>query len=501
MDGTARRLGLYFVLGGLMAVLDTTVTVVAIPRLVSEFAVGLDAVAWVTTGYALALVSVMPLGAWTVNRFGPREVYLAALATFTLGSLCTGLAWNITSLITFRVIQGLGGGLLGPVSLAIALAAVPESRRGAMMSLQGLPVLIGPLLGPVVGGLLIDQVSWRWIFLLNVPIGLVALALGPKLLPHITPETSLKRLDLTGLILLCPGIALTVFGLSGVGEPGGATQPGSYLPLVLGITMVATFVRRALTHPAPLLRITILRIPAMAAGTVTLGLMAAAYFGSAVIMPAYIQIIRGDSATLTGLVGIPQALATGLMLQLATRLTDRRQPRTIIGVGIATALIGTVARAAVLTADTPYWLIAALGAIIGLGIGATLAPTMTAATRPLTAADLPTGTTVLNLTSQTALATGTALLTAILSWLASINAPALGAHAIEIAAHLNAAQRAVHATALAHATSYTLLASALLMTLALIASRRLPPEHRGGKPLRHDTADTGSPTCGEPRQR
>ena len=145
-----------------MAVLDTTVTIVAIPRLIRDFDSSLALVQWVTTGYALALITVMPTAAWAMSRFGARRVYLVAVGSFTLGSLLTGCAWNIETLITFRVMQGLGGGFLNPVSMSIALASVPTDERGAMMSIQGMPVLIGPLIGPVMGGVLIDDVSWRW---------------------------------------------------------------------------------------------------------------------------------------------------------------------------------------------------------------------------------------------------------------------------------------------------------------------------------------------------
>jgi MFS family permease len=157
-----RRLAAFFVLGGLMAVLDATIVVAAIPRLVVEFGTSVTTVQWVTTGYALALVAVMPTAAWAVSRLGGRTTYLLALSVFTAGSLLTGVAWSAGSFIAFRVVQGLGGGLLNPVGMSIAVGAVPPERRGWMMSVQGLPVLVGPLLGPVLGGLLVDQASWRW---------------------------------------------------------------------------------------------------------------------------------------------------------------------------------------------------------------------------------------------------------------------------------------------------------------------------------------------------
>lgn len=384
VDRGTRRLGLYFALGGLMVVLDTTVTIVAIPGLIGDFNSTLATVQWVTTGYVLGLVAVMPLSIWATQRFGPRRSYLAAITVFTAGSLLTGCAWDIPSLICFRVLQGAGGGLINPVGMSIALSAVRSERRGAMMSLQGLPVLIGPLIGPLLGGLLIDHASWRWIFWINVPIGALCVLAGRRILPAPEREHGRTRIDVVGLLLLSPGIALFVLGLSDAGRGTGLSLSGVLLPVSIGAVMIAYFLRHALRVEAPLVNLRALRIRAMSAGSATLMLFVAAYFGSAIIGPAYVQIVRGDSATLTGAIGVPQALATGIALQIATRLVDRVQPRTIIGVGIAVATVGTLARVAVLTPHTPYALFIIFGAVSGLGIGATLSPTMTAATRSLT---------------------------------------------------------------------------------------------------------------------
>lgn len=485
MDADARRLGAYLALGGLMVVLDTTVLIVALPRLIEAFDSDLPTVQWVTTGFALALVAVMPTAAWAMGRFGSRNVYLAALTMFTGGSLLTGLAWDVPSLILFRVLQGLGGGLLTPTGMAIALAAIPAERRGQMMSFQGLPVLVGPLIGPVLGGVLVDHASWRWIFWINVPLGAAALIAGRRILPSANPRTP-TRLDVIGLLLLSPGLALAVFGLSNAGEHASLTAPTVLLPCALGLAMVGAFLRRAWRAPHPLLHVRVLTRPAMAAGIGTLGLFAAAYFGSAVIGPLYVQVIRGDGATVAGEIGLPQALATGLTLQIATRLVDRLQPRVIIGTGISLAVLGTTLRVLVLGPHTPYVLFGGLGALSGVGVGATLMPTMTAATRSLSGPDLRSGTTLLNIVSQTAVATGTSLLTATMSYAVALFAPDLPAGGLRAAAGFPPSERADVAPALADAARAALVAAVVLMVLALLVSRRLPRE-------RHDPDPAGQP--------
>ncbi|SCE76487.1 drug resistance transporter, EmrB/QacA subfamily [Micromonospora viridifaciens] len=484
MDRSAYRLGWYLTLGGLLVVIDTTVSVVAMPRLAEDLDTGIAAIGWVTSAYALALVAVMPTAAWVAERFGTRRAYLGALTLFTAGSLLAGYAWDIGSLIAFRVVQGLGGGLLNPLGMAIALAAVPPGRRGRMMSLAGLPVLLGPLIGPVLGGALLDHASWRWIFWINMPVGVAAVLLGRWVLPATNAQPG-ARLDLLGLLLLCPGLALAVFGLSVTGDQGGLLTGPVLVPLVAGAALVAAFAWRAGRVPHPLLRLSVLRSPGMAAGAATVALFAAGYFGSFLILPAYVQIVRGDSATLAGTLGIPQAVATGLMLQVATRLVDRVSPRLVVGLGIATAVAGTAARAAVLDADTSYPLLAVLGAVTGLGTGATLMPTMAAASRALSRDDIPAGTTLLTTVSNSAVATGTALIAAALSWLVGRFAPGLGEGGLVAAARLAATDRAAYAADLAQAVRFALAASAVLLALAWLTSRRLP----GGR---------AAPTGGDP---
>jgi EmrB/QacA subfamily drug resistance transporter len=411
-----------------------------------------------------------------MSRFGSGATYRTAIAVFTVGSALTGLAWNVGSLIAFRMVQGLGGGLLNPVGMAIALSAVEPRRRGRMMSLLGMPVLIGPLVGPLLGGALVDHASWRWIFWINVPLGLVVLGVGRRMLPS-AERRAAGKLDVVGLLLLCPGLGLTALGLSLAGEDGELVSPAAAITIVAGVGMVGLFVVHARHAAHPLLRLGVLRRPAMAAGTITLGLFAAAYFGSAVIGPAYVQLVRGDSATLSGALGLPQAVATGLMLQVATRLVDRIQPRTVVGLGVGLAVLGTGARVAVLDATTPYWLLALLGGVTGLGVGATLMPTMTGATRPLLGDDVPAGTTLLTIVSQIAVATGNALIAAVLSFLVDVYAPRLSG-GLSGAARLADHVRVTYAGPLTQAIRLALAAAAALMALAWVASRFLPRENR-----------------------
>ena len=213
-------LGAVVVLGMIMAILDATIVNVAIPTLGGDLHASIPTVQWVMTGYLLALASAIPLTGWASARFGAKRVWIAALLLFTAGSALAGAAWSIESLIFCRVLQGLGAGMIMPVGQTILAQAAGRDRIGRVLSVLGIPMLLAPIFGPVIGGAIVDQVSWRWIFFVNLPIGVAAVALAWRLLPAVTPRHR-TPLDWRGLVLLSPGIAIFVYGLSEAGAAGG----------------------------------------------------------------------------------------------------------------------------------------------------------------------------------------------------------------------------------------------------------------------------------------
>src|SRR6478735_5180876 len=214
MDRDLWRLASVVVLGTIMSILDTTIVNVALETLGRDLDASLTSIQWVSTGYLLALATVIPLTGWAMERFSGRKVWMVSVALFLLGSGLCGLAWSVESLIVFRVLQGFGGGMIMPVGQAILAQAAGPQRMGRVMSVIGVPTLLGPVLGPVIGGLIVDNLSWRWIFFVNLPVGAVALALAWRILPAREVGTARPRLDLVGLLLLSPGLVALVYGLS-----------------------------------------------------------------------------------------------------------------------------------------------------------------------------------------------------------------------------------------------------------------------------------------------
>src|ERR687888_1637451 len=207
------------VLGTIMTILDATIVNVALATLGRDFETSISTVQWVATIYLLAFASVIPLTGWASERFGAKHVWLASLGVFMLGSLLSGLAWTIGSLIAFRALQGLGAGMILPLGQTLLAQAAGPGRMARVMSVIGVPMLLAPIFGPVIGGALVGGASWRWIFFVNLPVGAVALALALRLLPNV-PARHDARLDLRGLVLLAGGIAAAVYGLSVVGSSG-----------------------------------------------------------------------------------------------------------------------------------------------------------------------------------------------------------------------------------------------------------------------------------------
>src|SRR6185436_11176901 len=229
----------------IMSILDITVVSVALPTFQTEFDATYAEVAWTMTGYTLALATVIPLSGWAADRFGTKRLYMLALLLFTLGSVLCATADSIEQLVGFRVLQGLGGGMLMPIGMTIMTRAAGPDRIGRLMAVLGIPMLLGPIGGPILGGWLIDIASWHWIFLINLPIGAIALVYAALVLAKDSPTPS-ETFDFLGMLLLSPGLALFLYGVSSIPEAGTIWDTKVLTTAVIGLALVALFVLRSL---------------------------------------------------------------------------------------------------------------------------------------------------------------------------------------------------------------------------------------------------------------
>src|SRR3954449_2325859 len=234
------RICLIVIVGSIMSILDTTIVNVALDRLGRELHTSIANIQWVVTGYLLSLAAVIPVSGWVARRFGAKRVYLASLVLFTAGSVLCGGAGSGTELIVFRVLRGVGGGLILPLGQLMMATAAGPRRMGRVMSVVAVPAMLAPIFGPALGGLILDNASWRWIFFVNAPIGVVAFLLGLRGLPKSEPEDA-GSLDVRGLLLLVTGTPLVTYGLAEIGKTGGFSSPQGIGPNPGGLPPVGVF--------------------------------------------------------------------------------------------------------------------------------------------------------------------------------------------------------------------------------------------------------------------
>ena len=287
-DGLSRdiiSLAVVVILGTIMTVLDLTIVNVAVPVIGAAFRTQVDTIQWVMTGYMLAFAAVIPVTGWAAERFGAKRVWLAALLLFLAGSLLAGTAWSAGSLIGFRVVQGLGAGMILPVGQTVLAQAAGSARMGRVMSVIGVPMLLAPVVGPVVGGAIIGAASWRWIFFINLPVGVAAVLAAWRIMPDARPQTG-QRLDLRGLALLSPGIAVFLYGMSEAGSNGGFASPSTAAAVLAGLALIALYVWHAAARGAgALIDISLLRRRGFAAAAALNFLLMAGLFGSLILIP------------------------------------------------------------------------------------------------------------------------------------------------------------------------------------------------------------------------
>ncbi|MFF2082970.1 DHA2 family efflux MFS transporter permease subunit [Nocardia sp. NPDC058176] len=413
LDAAVLKVAGVVVLGAVMSILDITVVTVAIPTFMEDFQASVEVVAWTMTGYTLALASVIPMTGWAADRFGTKRLYMAALTFFILGSVLCSMAWSIESLVAFRVLQGIGGGMLMPLGMTIMTHAAGPQRIGRVMAVLGVPMLLGPICGPILGGWLIDAFSWHWIFLINLPLGLLALVLAFVVFPTDKPKLS-ESFDFVGMLLASPGLALFLFGVSSIPEMGTVASARVLIPSAIGAVLLVLFVFHALRTPHPLIDLRLFRNPSLRYAVITMSLFATAFFGAGFLLPNYLQQVRGETAFDAGLLMAPQGIGAMLTMPIAGFLVDKIGPGKIVMFGI-TFITAGLAAFTQLHADTSYLMLGSALFVMGLGMGCTMMPVMTAAIQTLTHGQVARGSTLMNIINQTAASIGTATMSVVLA--------------------------------------------------------------------------------------
>jgi len=490
IDAAVLKIAGVVVLGAIMSILDITVVNVALPTFQTIFGDGADhpiaysTVAWTVTAYTLALATVIPLTGWAADRFGTKRLYMLAVVLFTAGSALCSAAGSIGMLIGFRVLQGLGGGMLMPLGMTIMTKAAGPARMGRLMAILGVPMLLGPICGPILGGWLIQNASWHWIFLINVPIGIGAVIYAWFALPSDRPRPS-ESLDVVGVLMMSPGLALFLYGISSIPGAGTVNSPKVYVTMAIGAVLIALFVRHTFRPQHPLLDLRLFRNRNLTLATVTMFLFAAAFFGGLLLVPTYFQQIRGESTLHAGLLVAPQGIGAMLTMPIAGRLVDSVPVGRIVPFGLV-AIIGGMFALTQVTSTISYSVLIGILFVMGLGMGATMMPIMTSALKTLSSSEVARGSTLINIVQQVASSVGVAIMSVLLtSHLKSqpLALPAVASwHDPSLAARIggpSAVAKGLSEAAHAFASTYWVAAFMVALTLvpALFLPRRREESH------------------------
>jgi EmrB/QacA subfamily drug resistance transporter len=454
------------ILGSAMSILDTTIVNVALATLGRDLHSTISQIQWVVTGYMLALAAVIPLSGWAANRFGPRRMYLISLVLFTAGSALCGISTSITELIVFRVLQGIGGGMIMPLGMMMMADAAGPKRMGRVMSVVAMPMMLAPILGPTIGGLIVDNISWRWIFYVNVPVGVAAVTAALRILPHPKGGTA-RPLDFRGLALMALGVPLLTYGLAEVGSTGSFSSVKVILPCLAGLALIGAFAWHALRVPNPLLNVRLYQRPTFSTASVATFFLGAALFGGMILLPLYWQQVRHESVLAAGLLMAPQGLGMALVMPAVGRATDRLGGGPLALFGVTVTTLATVPFGLIGAHTSIVWLSVAM-LVRGVGIGFAMMPAMTAAFAALERSELADASPQLNVVQRVGGSLGTAILAVVLQRALT------GAHTVTALA-------SGYGTAFWAAAAMTTVAMvpAILLLRAERAARKAHPEAAG----------------------
>lgn len=358
------------IVGMIMVILDSTVVNNAIPKLVEYFDTDLKTIQWTVTGYTLALSAVIPLAGWMTDKFGSKQIFMITIALFTIGSVLCGIAQTPEQLIIYRIIQGLGGGMVATIGMAMVFKLAPPERRGSIMGVLGIPMLMAPAFGPVLSGWLVDSVSWHWIFIINLPIGIIAFILGYKYLPKVGRHAA-PHLDVIGMCLAPIAFSMLAYGVS---EGGTSWSSASTITgLTVGGIALILFIFVELAQKQPLLELKVFKSSDFTRSIILTWIVQLALFGAMLIVPLYLQSVMHYTALETGWILMPQALCAGIGMPISGRLFDKIGARPLAFAGLAAVSISLFILSGI-SVDTSLWVIILCICIMGLGMGFSMMP-------------------------------------------------------------------------------------------------------------------------------
>lgn len=400
--------------GGLAVLFDTTIVAVALHTLAGDLHTSVETIQWVTTVYLLALAVTIPITGWAQRTLGSKRLWIVALALFLLGSILSSLAWNAGSLIAFRAVQGVGGGVMMPLMSTLVVQAAGGDNLGRIMSVVSLPAVLGPILGPVIGGVILQHLHWSWIFWVNVPFCVAGIVLAVVVLPK---DGTVRRVpfDVVGLVLMAPGLAGVLWGISNSSRESGFDRSDVVIPLVAGLALLAAFVLWTLRRQAgALVDVRLLRHWSLASASLLLFLSGITLYGAMLLLPLYFQELRGATALVAGLILIPQGLGTLVSRSLAGRLSDTMGARWLVVAGFLVVLLGTLPFGFAGEHTGEWWLMAALF-VRGIGLGVVTIPLMALGFRGLAHSEVPDASIITRIATQVGGSFGASVLVVILA--------------------------------------------------------------------------------------
>ncbi len=400
-----------FVAGLFMDLMDATIVNVALPTLSRDFEASTDTLEWVVTGYLVSLAIWIPASGWISDRFGSKRTFAFAVVVFTAGSALCGLAWSAGSLIACRVLQGVGGGMMTPVGTAMLFRAFPPAERARASAVVTVPTAIAPALGPVLGGWLVDDPGWRWIFYVNVPVGLATLAFALVFLRE-HKEPAAGRFDLWGFLCSGGGLALVLYAISQAPADGWTSAPVVASGL-LGIMLFGLLVVLQLRRPAPMLHLRLFGDRMFRSANLSMFMVYAVLLGVLFLLPLFLQELRGLSALESGLTTFPQALGMLLMVPVTSRLYPRVGPRRMLTIALAGI---TVTSALFLLVDlgTNLWWIRAIMFLRGVSMSFAVVASQAAAFASIRSEETARASSLFNTNRQVAASIGVAALATVL---------------------------------------------------------------------------------------